>query len=113
MTDEALEFCSKADTVVLESNYDVEMLSSGPYPEDLQRRIRSGSGHLSNDDCAEAIKKIEHKGLRNLFLCHLSENNNTPELAYESAKAAVKLCPHKPVRLEALPRQTPSKMIIL
>ncbi|MBO4610958.1 MAG: MBL fold metallo-hydrolase [Bacteroidales bacterium] len=113
MTDEALELCRQADTVVLESNYDLHMLEVGPYPKELQDRIRSGSGHLSNDDCAEAIKKIAHKGLRNLFLCHLSENNNTPELAYESARAAIKLCPNKPVRLEALPRQTPSQMIIL
>ena len=113
MTDEALELCSQADTVVLESNYDLEMLKNGPYPKELQDRIRSGSGHLSNDDCAAAIKQIAHKGLRNLFLCHLSENNNTPELAYESARKAVKLCPNKPVRLEALPRQTPTKLIIL
>ena len=113
MTEEALDFCRQADTVVLESNYDIEMLENGPYPKDLQERIRSGNGHLSNDDCAAAIKEIAHKGLRNLFLCHLSENNNTPELAFESARAAVKRCPTKPVRLEALPRQIPSKMIIL
>ena len=113
MTDEALDFCSKADTVVLESNYDPAMLACGPYPPDLQRRIRSGSGHMSNDECAEAIRKIAHKGLRNLFLCHLSENNNPPELAYESARAALKQCEYKPVRLEALPRQTPSQLITL
>lgn len=113
MTREALDFCKQADTVVLESNYDAQMLLNGPYPKELQDRIRSGSGHLSNDECAAAIREIAHKGLRNLFLCHLSENNNTPALAYESARAAIHQCETKPVRLETLPRTTASKMVIL
>ena len=90
MTDEAVKHASEASTVVMESNYDMDMLISGPYPHELEMRIRQGQyGHLSNDECAFAIKQFWHEGLRNIFLCHLSDHNNTPELAYSSAKAAL------------------------
>jgi phosphoribosyl 1,2-cyclic phosphodiesterase len=89
MTEEGLFWASQAKTVVIESNYDMDMLLGGDYPEELKRRIRQGAGHLSNEDCADAITRFLHPGLRNLFLCHLSGNNNTPELAYASAAAAI------------------------
>ena len=111
MTQEAVQFCSQADSVVLESNYDRQMLLNGPYTQELKTRILNGNGHLSNDDCASAIKSFMHPGLKNLFLCHLSENNNTPELAYESAKTAIS--DNSNIRLQTLPRRTPSSLIIL
>ncbi len=111
MTQEAVQFCSQADSVVLESNYDRQMLLNGPYTQELKSRILNGNGHLSNDDCASAIKSFMHPGLKNLFLCHLSENNNTPELAYESAKTAIS--DNSNIRLQTLPRRTPSSLIIL
>ena len=91
MTDEALKYAGEADTVVVEH------------------------GHLSNDECANAISKFYHPGLKNVFLCHLSEHNNTPELAYGSASAALKSAGAQDgtVLLRALPRQTPSGIIIL
>lgn len=89
MTPEALAWASQASTVVVESNYDTEMLLGGSYPEELKRRISQGIGHLSNDACAEAIGRFLHPGLRNLFLCHLSGHNNTPELAYARARKAL------------------------
>ena len=55
----------------------------------MKDRISHGIGHLSNDACADAICRFMHPGLRNIFLCHLSGNNNTPELAYDSALAAL------------------------
>lgn len=115
VTEEALEYASGADTVVIESNYDVEMLKNGPYPLELQRRIRGGNGHLSNVQCAEAIKSFWHPGLKNLFLCHLSDHNNTPELAYESARKALEELgvEEGTVNLRALPRKTPSGIINL
>ena len=88
-TEEALEWASQATTVVIESNYDMEMLLGGDYPQELKNRISHGIGHLSNDACAEALPRILHPSLRNIFLCHLSGNNNTPELAYESARRAL------------------------
>ncbi len=88
-TGEALSWASQASTVVIESNYDIDMLLGGSYPQELKDRISHGIGHLSNEECADAIPQFIHEGLRNLFLCHLSGENNTPELAYESARRAV------------------------
>ena len=61
MTDEAVEFARQADTVVVESNYDMDMLMSGPYTYELKMRIVQGCGHLSNDECASAITVYETK----------------------------------------------------
>lgn len=115
MVKEALQYAGKADTVVIESNYDVDMLMGGSYTHELKMRICRGNGHLSNDECAGAIKLFYHKGLKNLFLCHLSENNNLPELACKSAYSALSELgvPEGSVSLRALPRQTPSPLIIL
>ena len=85
MVPQALAFAQQADTVVIESNYDLEMLRHGPYPKVLQDRICGGHGHLSNAECAEAIRDFLHPGLRNIFLCHLSEHNNTPQLAFQAS----------------------------
>ena len=115
MTDEAVEFALQADTVVVESNYDMDMLMYGPYTYELKMRIVQGCGHLSNDECASAIRRFWHPGLRNIFLCHLSENNNTAELAYKSALDALaeKGCKKGEVSLRCLPRQYPSPMFSL
>ncbi len=90
VTDEAIEYARKADAVVFESNYDSGMLIGGPYTHELKMRICQGNGHLSNDECASAIRRFWHPGLKNLFLCHLSENNNTPALAFKSAAEALR-----------------------
>jgi phosphoribosyl 1,2-cyclic phosphodiesterase len=115
MTDEAVEFARQADTVVVESNYDMDMLMSGPYTYELKMRIVQGCGHLSNDECASAIKRFWHPGLRNIFLCHLSENNNTHDLAYRSAAEALREMGVEKgtISLRCLPRQYPSQMFEL
>ena len=115
MTDEAVSFARQADTVVVESNYDMDMLMGGPYTYELKMRIVQGCGHLSNDECAAAIGRFWHEGLGNIFLCHLSENNNTPDLAYRcSAEALDALGVEKgKVALRCLPRQYPSQMFTL
>ena len=89
VTGESMRWASEARTVVVESNYDLDMLMGGNYPQVLKNRISQGIGHLSNDACADAICHFMHEGLRNIFLCHLSGNNNTPELAYKSAASAL------------------------
>lgn len=115
MTDEAVEYARAADTVVVESNYDIDMLMSGPYTYELKMRIVQGCGHLSNDECASAIRRFWHQDLRNLFLCHLSENNNTHDLAYKSAACALEQLGVKKgtVALRCLPRQYPSQVFVL
>lgn len=115
MTDEAVELASAADTVVVESNYDIDMLMGGPYTYELKMRIVQGNGHLSNDECAAAIRRFWHPGLKNIFLCHLSENNNTPDLAFRSAAAALEQAGVEKgsVALRCLPRRTPSPLFLL
>ena len=102
-------------SVVVESNYDMDMLMSGPYTYELKMRIVQGCGHLSNDECASAIKRFHHPGLRNIFLCHLSENNNTRDLAFNCSLAALQELGVKKgdLSLRCLPRQYPSPLFNL
>ncbi len=69
------------DAVIIESNYDEAMLRHGPYPERLKRRIRGEGGHLSNDDSAQLLAGLKSDRLKWACLCHLSEENNAPEIA--------------------------------
>lgn len=115
-TDEIESYVSGANHLVLESNYDEQMLQSGPYPVFLQNRIRGGKGHLSNREAADVLQR--HSGhLKRVWLCHLSEKNNTPALALESARAAVGvgLAPaHRALPIvEALEREQPSRPVDL
>ena len=110
VTDTVEEYCRKANHLIIEANYDKTMLEKGSYPQYLKSRIRNGSGHLSNDSTAEAIKKVYHKGMRNILLCHLSENNNTPELAYKAVSGAlgqIGAALGSDVMLHVLPRRSP------
>ena len=78
-----------ADIVLLESNYDVNMLKNGSYPYDLKMRISSNHGHLSNDDCGVQLVKLLKSGTCKFILGHLSQENNTPMLAERSAVSAL------------------------
>ena len=84
MTEEALEYCKSAPSVTIEANYDPEMLANGPYPPDLQKRIRGGHGHISNNECAEAAEFFIANGTKRFILGHLSPHNNTEEIAAET-----------------------------
>jgi phosphoribosyl 1,2-cyclic phosphodiesterase len=74
-----------ADLVMLESNYDADMLKSGRYPPELKQRIASDHGHLSNSDCGTYLAKLADEGTAHFILGHLSEENNTPQAAEYSA----------------------------
>ena len=101
-------------SVVLESNHDVDMLKNGPYPRYLQQRILSPSGHLSNADCSKTAAALARRGTRNIMLAHLSQVNNTPDLAVNwTRQALAREGMERVVRLSALPRMTPGKPIIL
>lgn len=89
VTSDIRHFLGKADHVVMESNHDIDMLMNGPYPNYLKKRVRGEGGHMSNRECAELIHDIYHKGLRHIFLCHLSQENNDPDLAYRTAAKAL------------------------
>lgn len=81
---------NRADAVFLESNYDDLMLKAGPYPEFLKARISSDFGHLSNTQAALIALEHASSRLRHVFLSHLSENNNTPELAVRTFTSAIR-----------------------
>jgi phosphoribosyl 1,2-cyclic phosphodiesterase len=72
------------DAVVIESNYDPELLDNGPYPQHLKRRIKGFGGHLSNLEAAQLLKEHGNPKLKWACLCHLSEENNQPELARQT-----------------------------
>ena len=75
----------ESDLAVIESNHDIDMLMHGPYPLALKKRIRSNMGHLSNEDCGRAITEARRQGSKGIFLLgHLSDENNTPELAMDT-----------------------------
>jgi len=73
-----------ANHLVIEANHDEQMLLNGPYPTYLKERILSPRGHQSNNTCAQLIANNFHPGLRNIFLCHLSQENNDPTIAYHT-----------------------------
>lgn len=75
------ELLGSLDAVLLESNYDLQMLASGWYPAYLKRRIRGPGGHLSNEEAATLVSVSTNGRLRWLCLGHLSQENNTPQLA--------------------------------
>lgn len=69
------------DAVLIESNYDDQMLQQGPYPERLKNRISGKRGHISNEDAAELLCKVDARWLQWVCLGHLSAQNNSPEVA--------------------------------
>lgn len=75
--------------VVVESNHDLPRLMSGAYPDSLKRRISGNGGHLANQGITKMLPYLVKNGARHIMLAHLSEENNTPELAYASAKSAL------------------------
>jgi phosphoribosyl 1,2-cyclic phosphodiesterase len=77
------------DLLCIEANHDVEMLRVGPYPAYLKSRIASGTGHLSNDQTAAFVDAVSTPALRAVLLLHLSEVNNTPEVACASTKRGI------------------------
>ena len=81
MTKEASEAIAGCRLVYIESNHDEEMLINGPYPAYLKDRILSSRGHLSNTECACSCRAFAASGAEHFVLAHLSEENNTPELA--------------------------------
>ena len=74
----------EANIAIIESNYDKKMLDYGPYPPSLKRLIDSDIGHMSNYECAKAVKRTMHINGRKIFLGHLSRHNNTPDVAKDT-----------------------------
>ena len=86
ITDTVREYVLKANHLVIETNYDEEMLMSGQYPTFLKERISSQTGHLSNRYTADFLANYFTPTLKNIWLCHLSRDNNHPELAFKTVE---------------------------
>ena len=85
------------DAILLESNHDVRMLETGPYPYYLKRRILGDHGHLSNENAGRLLSCILHDNIKKILLGHLSKENNYEELAYETVRLEITQgdCPYK------------------
>jgi hypothetical protein len=98
-------FLERLDLLVLESNHDDAMLADGPYPAPLKARIGGGQGHLSNRHASALAAACAHRGLRAVVLAHLSETNNTPELAVKTARDALRKAAWKRDSVLAAPQR--------
>lgn len=113
ITPTAAEYIKKANYLILEANYDEEMLRMGSYPPYLKERIISCTGHLSNMAAAEFLSENITEDLQYIWLCHLSKDNNHPELAYKTVEWKLRekgIIAGKDVQLCALKRTTPSEV---
>ena len=89
MVKEHLKGCS---LLILEANHDEDMLLNGPYPWPVKQRIRSRTGHLSNEASKNLLKEVQHDRLKYVILAHLSETNNTPQKALSEVGRAITDC---------------------
>ncbi|MCD8318207.1 MAG: MBL fold metallo-hydrolase [Paraprevotella sp.] len=104
-------YIAKANYLVLEANHDENMLMMGPYPAYLKGRIKGGYGHLSNKEAACVLAEHMTEALRCVWLCHISEENNHPELVRKTIDAhlrSVGLIAGKDFQMEVLKRRMPS-----
>ncbi|MDE6000471.1 MAG: MBL fold metallo-hydrolase, partial [Bacteroidaceae bacterium] len=116
VTDEVKHYIGQSTHLVFEANYDDEMLKQGRYPEMLKERIASGHGHLSNKKTATAIAENFHEQLQNVWLCHLSEENNHPELARKTVETILRsygIIAGTDFTLEVLRRKIPTGPFVL
>ncbi len=116
ITPVAAEYICKANYLILEANYDEEMLKMGSYPYHLKQRISGPNGHLSNSAAAEFLAENYTEHLKYIWLCHLSKDNNHPELAYKTVELKLRnkgVIIGKDVNLVALKRSVPSELYIL
>ena len=111
VNEEMEAYIRTANHLVIEANHDEHMLLNGPYPTYLKERILSPRGHQSNDVCGALLERNWHPELRNVWLCHLSLENNDPEVAYDTVKEyleEIEILPGQDIFLKPLDRTTPS-----
>ena len=115
VTDEIFNAIKDADTLVIESNHEPDILMYGKYPYPIKKRILSDFGHLSNELCGECLTNVlkEKRNIK-VFLAHLSENNNTPEQARLTITNYLEendFIVGKDLELETLQKEEQSKLI--
>jgi phosphoribosyl 1,2-cyclic phosphodiesterase len=112
-TDEVRRGIADSDALILESNHDLDMLWNGRYPRVLKERINGDKGHLSNDAAGELLACAVTGRLKRVYLGHLSEENNSPLIAYCAAAAALGKLGAKHVSLLVAERHLPSEVVEL
>lgn len=93
-----IDVLQNCNAILLESNYDEQMLDDNiKYPPPTKARIRSAQGHLSNEQAGSLLLEIVHRGLGTVIAAHLSENNNTPEIAIQAFEVVLEQTDFAPV----------------
>lgn len=116
VTDEMAHFISEADYLVIEANHDETMLKCGPYPRHLKARVAGTHGHLSNGQCAVSLVNYASQSLKHVWLCHLSQENNHPELARKTVEQALlgaERFDGTKIKVDVLRRNLPSTVFTL
>ncbi len=126
ITDRAAYYMSRANYLMLECNYDREMLLKGHYPQMLKDRVMGDKGHLDNAVSAQFVAEHYHEDLQYVFLCHLSKDNNTEEMALATMRQALESRGltvgdgsnaasqnSRDIQICALPRYNPSSLFVL
>lgn len=116
VTDALQEEMQDVDLLLIEANYDEMKLQYGRYPQMLKRRIAGKNGHLSNVDCAASVLQAVQNGAKRILLGHLSEENNTPRLAYETVHRTLVdngIIPGVDMQLQVAPRGMRGEPIML
>lgn len=115
VTNEIRQGIIESDFAVIESNHDVNLLKNGEYPYYLKQRILSNKGHLSNDSCAKELPYFVENNTLRLMLGHLSRENNTPHIAFQTALRELEKMGMKigtDFTLEVVPEETNGKAVI-
>jgi len=115
ISEEVAAHLKLADFMVLEANYDEQMLHQGPYPIYLKKRIAAETGHLSNDQTGFYLAQNYNERMKHIFLCHLSGENNMPEIAYTTVQNHLdekQIIVGKDLNLVTLDRLNPSEIYI-
>ena len=100
----------QCDALILEANYDPEMLLTGPYPMHIKQRVRSNQGHLANTDATAFLVELCTTGVQHVVLAHLSETNNRPELVANMVRR--ELARHQPCfSLDLASQDQPGRVI--
>lgn len=105
------------NAILIEANHDIRMLECGPYPYELKMRILSDYGHLSNETSGQLLSALLNDDMEQIFLGHLSKENNMPELATRTVSLEVSLAENEyrgsDFPIDAAPRECATELVEL